>query len=73
MNEARDDAADDEGPNSGVAPFTQDAQQLGLAWTGWAWDVKIGDFLNNGNETSSRPTASSRGRSTAGNWLQEWP
>ncbi|QIS12440.1 RNA-binding protein [Nocardia arthritidis] len=41
--EMRDDLA------AGEAPFSQQAQQLGLAWTGWCWDVKAADLRNSGN------------------------
>lgn len=32
----------------GVAPFKDQAQELGLARSGWSWDVKLGDFDNGG-------------------------
>ncbi len=33
----------------GVAPFTDRSEALGLARSGWAWDVKLGDFDNSGS------------------------
>jgi enediyne biosynthesis protein E4 len=56
---------------SGHAPFTQDAQQLGLAWTGWSWDVKLGDFLNNGNLDVVQADGFVKGTINRWNWLQE--
>lgn len=34
----------------GVAPFTDEADDMGLARSGWGWDAKFGDFLNNGSQ-----------------------
>ncbi|GGV09035.1 CRTAC1 family protein [Streptomyces spectabilis] len=33
---------------SGHAPFSQQAQEVGLAWTGWTWDIKGADLKNSG-------------------------
>ncbi len=55
----------------GVAPFDQDAQQMGLAWTGWSWDVKFGDFLNNGNDDIVQTDGFVKGTIDRWNWLQE--
>jgi hypothetical protein len=57
--------------SSGAAPFTQDAQQLGLAWNGWSWDVKMGDFLNNGNLEVVEANGFVKGTINRWNWLQE--
>jgi len=32
----------------GKAPFSDKSAPLGLAWNGWSWDVKFGDFDNSG-------------------------
>jgi enediyne biosynthesis protein E4 len=56
---------------AGVAPFTQDAQQLGLAWTGWSWDVKMGDFLNNGSLDVIQADGFVKGKINRWPWLQE--
>ncbi|HEX3860335.1 MAG TPA: CRTAC1 family protein [Stellaceae bacterium] len=32
----------------GVAPYTERGEELGLAWSGWAWDIKFADFNNKG-------------------------
>jgi enediyne biosynthesis protein E4 len=55
----------------GVAPFDQNAQQMGLAWTGWSWDVKFGDFLNNGNDDIVQTDGFIKGTIDRWNWLQE--
>jgi hypothetical protein len=33
---------------AGRAPWTDRSAPLGLAWSGWSWDVKFGDFANSG-------------------------
>jgi len=55
----------------GLAPFTQEAQQYGMAWVGWAWDVKFGDFLNNGTLNAVQAVGFVRGTTDRWNWLQE--
>jgi hypothetical protein len=55
----------------GHAPFTQEAQQQGLAWVGWAWDVKMGDFLNNGNLDVLQAAGFLPGTINRWNWMQE--
>jgi enediyne biosynthesis protein E4 len=56
---------------SGVAPFDQDAEQMGMAWTGWSWDVKFGDFLNSGNLDVVQTDGFIKGTIDRWNWLQE--
>jgi hypothetical protein len=34
---------------AGRAPWSDHSADLGLAWSGWSWDVKTGDFDNSGN------------------------
>jgi hypothetical protein len=57
--------------SNGVAPFKQEAQQKGLAWTGWCWDVKMGDFLNNGNLEVVQTDGFVKGDIDRWPWLQE--
>jgi hypothetical protein len=57
--------------SKGVAPFTQKAQQYGVAWTGWCWDVKMGDFLNNGDLAIVQATGFVKGKIDRWPWLQE--
>jgi hypothetical protein len=56
---------------SGYAPFTQQAEQKGMAFTGWAWDVKMGDFLNSGNLDVVQSDGFIKGTIDRWNWLQE--
>lgn len=56
---------------AGDAPFTQDARKMGLAWTGWAWDVKMGDFRNNGNLEVIQADGFVKGTINRWPWLQE--
>jgi hypothetical protein len=71
VNNASSDAQMTKDLSSGNAPFTQDAQQLGLAWNGWSWDVKMGDFLNNGNLEVVQANGFLKGTINRWNWLQE--
>ena len=71
VNNAASDAQLAADLSSGYAPFTQDAQQLGLAWNGWSWDVKMGDFLNNGDLEVVQTNGFLKGTIDRWNWLQE--
>lgn len=71
MNNASSNAQMTKDLSTGDAPFTQDAQQMGLAWTGWAWDVKMGDFLNNGNLEIVQADGFVKGTINRWPWLQE--
>jgi enediyne biosynthesis protein E4 len=71
MNAASDDQEMKQDLASGVAPFDQDAEQMGLAWTGWSWDVKFGDFLNDGNLDVVQTDGFIKGTVDRWNWLQE--
>ena len=54
-----------------VAPFNQEAEQMGMAWTGWTWDVKSGDFLNSGMQDEVQTDGFIKGTIDRWNWLQE--
>ncbi|PXX70615.1 ASPIC/UnbV protein [Nocardia tenerifensis] len=57
---------------AGHAPFSQQAQQLGLAWTGWGWDMKAADLRNSGTLNVLQTAGFVKG--DGGNrwpWLQE--
>lgn len=71
VNEAKDEADMTRQLNDGVAPFSQKAQQYGLAWTGWCWDIKTGDFLNNGQQEVIQTDGFIKGSINRWNWLQE--
>jgi hypothetical protein len=32
----------------GIAPYVERGEELGLMWSGWAWDIKFADFNNKG-------------------------
>jgi len=55
----------------GQAPFDQEAAQLGVAWKGWGWDVKTGDFLNSGNLNIVQAEGFIKGKINRWPWLQE--
>jgi hypothetical protein len=71
LNQASSNAQMQQDLASGVAPFDQDAQQTGMAWTGWTWDVKFGDFLNSGNLDVVQADGFIKGTIDRWNWLQE--
>lgn len=71
INQASSDADMAKQLSSGVAPFTQEAEQYGLAWTGWCWDVKTGDFLNNGDQEVVQTDGFIQGGIDRWDWLQE--
>lgn len=71
MNQASSNKEMQQDLARGVAPFDQNAQQMGLAWTGWSWDVKFGDFLNNGNDDIVQTDGFIKGTIDRWNWLQE--
>ena len=71
MNEAANDAAMKNYLASGFAPFTQRAEQMGMAWTGWAWDLKMGDFLNSGHLDVVQTDGFIKGTINRWPWLQE--
>ncbi|GAB3974344.1 CRTAC1 family protein [Actinoallomurus acanthiterrae] len=71
INEAKSEADMNRRLASGVAPFSQQAQQLGLAWSGWGWDVKMGDFLNDGTLEVLQAEGFVKGRINRWPWLQE--
>lgn len=71
VNQAANQAEMASDLDKGLAPFEQQAQQYGLAWTGWCWDVKMGDFLNNGNQDVVQTDGFVKGDIDRWPWLQE--
>jgi hypothetical protein len=71
MNQAANGKQMQQDLASGYAPFSQQAEQLGMAWTGWAWDLKMGDFLNSGNLDVVQTDGFVKGTIDRWNWLQE--
>jgi hypothetical protein len=51
----------------GRAPFTDHSAPLGLAWSGWGWDVKMADFNNSGELVVAQTTGFVRGE------VNRWP
>ncbi|HEX2315710.1 MAG TPA: CRTAC1 family protein, partial [Thermomonospora sp.] len=71
INQARSEAEMRRKLNDGRAPFEQRAEQLGLAFTGWGWDLKAGDFLNSGRPDIVQAEGFIKGRINRWPWLQE--
>jgi hypothetical protein len=55
----------------GIAPFSDQSMQLGLAQSGWSWDVKAGDFANNGQQEVVQTTGFVKGTVNLWPELQE--
>ncbi|RGD62665.1 VCBS repeat-containing protein [Kitasatospora xanthocidica] len=71
INKAKDEADMRRKLAAGIAPFTQEAQEHGMAWTGWGWDTKMGDFLNSGDLAVLQATGFVKGKIDRWPWLQE--
>jgi enediyne biosynthesis protein E4 len=71
LNKAKSEAEMAREMADGHAPFEQRAQQLGLAWTGWCWDVKMGDFSNSGRMDVVQADGFVKGDIQRWPWLQE--
>ncbi|MEX5717401.1 CRTAC1 family protein [Geodermatophilus maliterrae] len=52
---------------NGVAPWTDTSSTTGTAWSGWAWDVKMGDFANSGELSIAQANGFVRGE------INRWP
>ncbi|MFJ1896265.1 FG-GAP-like repeat-containing protein [Streptomyces sp. NPDC088115] len=71
INQADSPAAAKAELQDGIAPFRQEAQKNGVAWTGWGWDAKMGDFLNNGQQNILQADGFVKGDIDRWPWLQE--
>ncbi|WUP96071.1 FG-GAP-like repeat-containing protein [Streptomyces sp. NBC_00247] len=71
VNQADSPAAAKAKLQDGIAPFKQEAQKNGVAWTGWGWDAKMGDFLNSGQQDILQADGFVKGDIDRWPWLQE--
>ncbi|HEX5113758.1 MAG TPA: CRTAC1 family protein [Pseudonocardiaceae bacterium] len=71
INGAKNTAEMTKDMKQGLAPFTQESQQYGVAWTGWSWDVKMADFLNSGSQDIVQADGFVKGKINRWPWLQE--
>jgi len=71
INDAKSESAMLAKLRDGVAPFTQQARPLGLAWSGWGWDLKFGDFRNSGELDIVQSLGFVKGSIDRWPWLQE--
>ncbi|MFD0692200.1 CRTAC1 family protein [Actinomadura fibrosa] len=53
--------------DAGRAPWRDRSTELGTAWAGWAWDVKVADFANSGDPAIVQATGFVKGR------VNRWP
>jgi hypothetical protein len=56
---------------AGVAPYRERGESLGLARSGWSWDVRFGDFDNDGVPEIVQATGFVKGTTTRWPELQE--
>lgn len=56
---------------SGVAPYRERSESLGLARSGWSWDVRFGDFDNDGVPEIVQATGFLKGSTNRWPQLQE--
>jgi hypothetical protein len=59
------------GPLTDTAPYRDDSQPLGLARTGWAWDIKAADFDSDGTDEIVQALGFLRGDTNRWAELQE--
>jgi enediyne biosynthesis protein E4 len=52
---------------NGTADFTDESWPMGLAQSGWSWDVKAGDFTNNGTQDVVQTAGFVKGK------VNRWP
>ncbi len=71
INDTRNENEMLENLSQHVAPFTQRARPLGMAWSGWGWDVKFGDFRNTGDLDVVQTLGFVKGDINRWPWLQE--
>ncbi|WP_159942009.1 MULTISPECIES: VCBS repeat-containing protein [unclassified Nocardiopsis] len=55
----------------GEVPYSQESEPLGLSRSGWSWDVKAGDFNNDGTEELFQATGFLKGDTDRWPQLQE--
>ncbi|NIJ13037.1 hypothetical protein FHU38_003381 [Saccharomonospora amisosensis] len=56
---------------AGKAPYDEQSEELGMARTGWAWDIKAGDFDNSGTDELVQTTGFLKGDTSRWAELQE--
>ncbi|MFH9611346.1 CRTAC1 family protein [Streptomyces sp. NPDC017448] len=71
VNQARDKADLRSRFHRGQAPYRDESTGLGLAWSGWGWDVKMGDFDNNGDLEITQALGFVKGKNNRWPQLQE--
>lgn len=71
MNTAKDRADLRKQLQHGVAPWDDRSGSLGLAWSGWSWDVKAADFNNGGDLAIVQTNGFVKGKTDRWPQLQE--
>ncbi|PDP84376.1 hypothetical protein CQJ94_27245 [Glycomyces fuscus] len=55
----------------GTVPYTESSEELGIARSGWAWDIRAGDFDNDGTDEVLQATGFLQGERNRWPELQE--
>ncbi|NYH50601.1 hypothetical protein HNR06_000190 [Nocardiopsis arvandica] len=55
----------------GTVPYTESSEELGIARSGWAWDIRAGDFNNDGTDEILQATGFLQGEHNRWPELQE--
>lgn len=71
MNTSGSPAATRAALSAGTAPFTDVSTDAGTAWSGWGWDVRMGDFTNSGSLAIAQATGFVQGETNRWPQLQE--
>jgi enediyne biosynthesis protein E4 len=71
INQTKDNAEMRDKLEQDIAPFTQEAREHGVAWTGWGWDTKMADFRNDGDLAILQADGFVKGKIDRWPWLQE--
>jgi enediyne biosynthesis protein E4 len=71
VNTATDQAEMRQELLAGNAPFEDRSAPLGMAWSGWGWDVKMADLNNNGHVEVVQTTGFVKGKVNRWAQLQE--
>ncbi|GAA0379018.1 RNA-binding protein [Acrocarpospora corrugata] len=67
MSDAKDKSQVRADLSQGHAPWKDLSAPLGLAWSGWGWDLKIADFNNSGQPAIAQSTGFVKGE------VNRWP
>lgn len=59
--------------SAGVAPYRDESEMLGLSRSGWGWDIRFGDFNNDGVAEVVQATGFMKGAEDPSQAMDRWP